>query len=152
MRLIKIGYWYSDQDPSAWIDRSWNEDERLATASYVLSGTAIRHCMGFSTCRICGVRNGNAEFTDGTYVWPEGLYHYLDAHQVRLPPDFVGHALAQIARFEDAESDETWWRAQRSAEVAAIAADVDDRRSPDQGNRTTLGDAAAELGVDLDDL
>jgi len=38
------------------------------------------------------------------------------------------------------------------AEDIAIAERIEERRSSDQGNRTTLADAAAELGVVLDDL
>src|SRR5262245_15617423 len=58
--------------------------------------------MGFSYCRFhCGKRwrpwgycvssdlLGTSELTDGEWLWPEGLPHYIDAHDVCLPEEFV---------------------------------------------------------------
>jgi len=42
----------------------------------------------------CGRHNGSAELADGTYCWPEGLAHYLEAHQVRPPEEFVEHVVS----------------------------------------------------------
>jgi len=39
---------------------------------------------------------GRGELTDGVYVWPEGLAHYLEKHNVRLPQEFVDHVLKSI--------------------------------------------------------
>jgi hypothetical protein len=48
-----------------------------------------------SFCRFgCGV-NGTIEQTDGVFVWPEGLAHYVEVHSVRLPEEFVEHARAR---------------------------------------------------------
>ena len=38
---------------------------------------------------------GCRELSDGTYVWPEGLAHYVEEHNVRLPQQFVDHVLAE---------------------------------------------------------
>ena len=35
--------------------------------------------------------NGAGEFSDGVYVWPEGLSHYVREHSVRLPEMVVRH-------------------------------------------------------------
>ena len=32
---------------------------------------------------------GSGEFSDGEWLWPEGLAHYIEAHQVRLPEPVV---------------------------------------------------------------
>lgn len=32
---------------------------------------------------------GSKCLTDGNWVWPEGLAHYIEAHEVRLPDEFV---------------------------------------------------------------
>lgn len=40
---------------------------------------------------------GASEFSDGVYVWPEGLAHYLEKHHVRLPQRFVDHVLREGA-------------------------------------------------------
>jgi hypothetical protein len=51
------------------------------------------HYMGFSTCRVCGKHLGCSDRTDGEWVWPDELSHYLRAHNVRLPDDFIEHVL-----------------------------------------------------------
>lgn len=112
----RIGLWVSEQqpdlpDPQALVDSSWNPDEREDVASYLSQGTVARGYMGFSTCRICGFsRNGNLEFTDGVFLWPQGLAHYVSEHSVRLPPDIVNHARARLQEIESATVDESWWR------------------------------------------
>src|SRR5262249_50221737 len=58
--------------------------------------------MGYSTCRFfCGKKwrsrgmslstrlLGSDELTDGEWIWPEGLPHYIEAHYVCLPEEFV---------------------------------------------------------------
>ena len=65
--------------------------------------------MGLSVCRVCGASNGYAEYSDGTYIWPSGLAHYVDQHDVRLPDEFVRHAVARLLEFEAAEIDGEWW-------------------------------------------
>jgi hypothetical protein len=114
MTLIRIGYWRAEHAPEwpdvhDFIDQSWSENERNVVSAYLLSGTAVRHCMGFSPCRICGKQNGNKEFSDGTFIWPEGLAHYIDEHAVRLPPRVVEHACDAMDRLESATVDASWW-------------------------------------------
>ncbi len=115
MTLTRIGYWRGETAPDwpdvlDFIDDSWNEDEREAVASYLRSGTAVRHCMGFSMCRICGRKNGTSEFSDGTFIWPEGLAHYVEDHAVRLPQRIVDHATDAMERLESAPVETTWWQ------------------------------------------
>lgn len=38
---------------------------------------------------------GSCDFTDGVWIWPEGLAHYVEKHDVILPDDFVQHAARQ---------------------------------------------------------
>ena len=33
---------------------------------------------------------GCHDFTDGEWIWPEGLAHYVEKHDVRLPDAFIG--------------------------------------------------------------
>lgn len=65
--------------------------------------------MGVSTCRMCGTPNGAGEFTDGVYVWPEGLAHYVQEHSVRLPAEFLAHVEWRSREQESAERDLAWW-------------------------------------------
>jgi len=45
-------------------------------------------------CRFCGREIGFRELTDGRWVWPEGLGHYVEAHDVRLPEAFLASVRA----------------------------------------------------------
>jgi hypothetical protein len=65
--------------------------------------------MGYSRCRICGKDNGAAEYTDGTYVWPEGLAHYIYDHAVRLPDELVAHACQRLSSVEGRDVASDWW-------------------------------------------
>lgn len=115
--LILLGYWrgYAADawpDPVDFIDSDWDEDDRDDVADYLGRGFVVRAYRGYSPCRFCGRDNGSMELSDGTYVWPEGLAHYLVEHSVRLPEPFVSHALTMIRAFESAGRDELWWRSQ----------------------------------------
>lgn len=113
--LILIGYWRGPRTSDRWprpqdmVDWSWDEEDREAVADYLARGHISRSCMGYSDCRICGVKNGVLEFSDGTYVWPEGLSHYVVEHGVRLPSQFVEHVRARIDAIESSSRDEAWW-------------------------------------------
>lgn len=115
MELILIGYWASERDDSwpdvtSFIDHSWDPDERFDVVHHLRRGMLARAWMGLSTCRICGELNGSLDLTDGTYLWPEGLAHYVAEHGVRLPARFVEHARQLRASFEDADVERTWWK------------------------------------------
>jgi hypothetical protein len=81
--LILIGYWRSEThpewpDPADLVDPQWDAQERHMVTMYLASGTIARTYMGFSPCRLCGRQNGSLEYTDGEFIWPEGLAHYLE--------------------------------------------------------------------------
>ena len=92
-----IGFWHSEQEPyfpdPAWfIDKNWDAAERQIVIDYLKKGTAIVYYRGFSWCRFkCHGGFGTTDLTDGTYVYPEGLVHYIEEHDVRLPDDFIHH-------------------------------------------------------------
>lgn len=117
MTLVLIGYWRSDRhpewpDPRDFVDPRWDQEERHVTRHYLSSGTVARAYMGLSECRLCGAQNGALEFTDGTFLWPQGLAHYVDEHAVRLPQRIVDHAVRRIRDLEDQPVDDRWWRDQ----------------------------------------
>ena len=117
--LILIGYWagpYTSAgwpDPRDFVDPAWDEDERIDVANYLTHAPECRWFMGLSECRFCGQPNGSAECSDGVFIWPEGLAHYVTEHQVRLPERFVRHALATVRSLEDRLVDTDWWRGQQ---------------------------------------
>jgi hypothetical protein len=114
--LRLVGYWCSPgddtyPDPAAWVDPAWDRNERLLVATYLMSGTLRRAYMGYSTCRICGRDNGASEYSDGVYAWPEGLAHYVEEHNVRLPSEFELHARERYLEVDQAEATTDWWLA-----------------------------------------
>ncbi|MEV4535024.1 hypothetical protein AB0J82_14455 [Asanoa sp. NPDC049518] len=97
--------------------------------AYPRSGTCFVAAAGFSTCRFCAARNGSVELTDGEhFIWPDGLAHYVETHQVSLPPDvravaarglaapFDSAALAALESdfldSDEAAVDIDWWLSQ----------------------------------------
>jgi hypothetical protein len=68
--------------------------------------------MGQSSCRFCGADNGALEYSDGVYQWPEGLAHYVSDHSVRLPGEFVAHAVERLDSLESSSPSLDWWLAQ----------------------------------------
>ena len=62
--------------------------------------------MGYSYCRICGNTLGSYERTDGTYIWPVDLSHYIRYHEIRLPMEFIKHIRTNSIRtINDYETD-----------------------------------------------
>lgn len=66
---------------------------REAIVGYLRAGREYASWRGSSYCRFgCGIGDasmGSRCLTDGEWVWPEGLSHYIEAHSVLLPEDFV---------------------------------------------------------------
>jgi len=80
-------------DPLSMICSSWCLTERSRIVDYLRTGITFAKWRGLSYCRFeCGisyVEMGYRCLSDGEWVWPEGLAHYVAAHDVRLPDDFV---------------------------------------------------------------
>jgi hypothetical protein len=114
--LILIGYWSGPQTSAGWpdvhdfVDEAWDEQERQDVGSYLKHGLVARAFMGYSRCRFCEENNGSLELTDGVYLWPQGLAHYVLEHGVRLPDVFVRHVDHQADLEEGLTVDNTWWR------------------------------------------
>lgn len=105
-KLLGIGYWYSDPlleipwnanfpDPRDLVDKSWFLKYGNMVARYLDSGLTLIQWRGISYCRFdCGVEGlpmGSQCLTDGLWVWPEGLSHYVLNHAVYLPDVFLHH-------------------------------------------------------------
>jgi hypothetical protein len=121
--LRLIGYWRSADprradetakwpDPVKFVDEDWDPRERSLVATYLSSGMIPWAGAGFSPCRLCDKPNGSCEYTDGVYVWPEGLSHYVQDHAVRLPREVIDHILAQVDEYDFAfeQVDRDWWQ------------------------------------------
>ena len=95
-----IGYWrgpsvddYDLPDPRNLVNNNQDPVIKEKIINYLESGTVKDYYMGFSLCRFCNCVNGCADMTDGIYVWPEGLLHYVKDHNVELPEEFVDYVL-----------------------------------------------------------
>jgi hypothetical protein len=95
--LRLIGYWRSEYDSTPWpdphdfVDDTWPAATRELVVAYLVRGRTLQQYRGLSLCRFCGLKVGSKELTDRMYCWPEGLAHYVAAHNVRLPDEFVTH-------------------------------------------------------------
>lgn len=109
--MKKVGFWKDTRDPD-WFDDLPNPVElglaRITQATldkiadYLAAGRVHERYMGYSYCRFdCGVDDsdmGSADLTDGAYIWPEGLAHYVRVHDVVLPKEFMEHVLARVGK------------------------------------------------------
>ena len=79
--------------PLELISPGWFGDEKTDLISYLRSGLVLFQYFGGSTCRfLCENRQlGGNELTDGVWIWPEGLAHYVEEHDVILPEEFVNY-------------------------------------------------------------
>jgi len=79
---------------TASVDVYWSGPERDAVIAYVTNRARMgTRYMGYHICRICGTKQGNADFSDSAYVWPEGFGHYIVSHGVKPPDHFIEHVL-----------------------------------------------------------
>ena len=95
--IKQIGYWRSEdafeEYPSAhdFINEFPYEGQEQVF-EHLQAGTSMPWATpGVSTCRICGMPNGSSDLSDGKFMWPEGLAHYVKEHNLRLPKAFEEH-------------------------------------------------------------
>lgn len=97
-RLLLVGYWRSPEeeqypDPRTLVGAGYPPDLRDRICRYLRAGVTSLSYMGYSNCRFsCGVPDhemGTEDLTDSTWVWPEGLVHYVEKHDIELPAGFV---------------------------------------------------------------
>ena len=99
--LKLIGYWKDTNSPHEWpdprhvVDEDWGKDSRSTIVNYLSSGVVVHEFLGYSSCRfgacVPDELMGSREFSDGVWIWPEGLAHYVEHHHVKLPDDFLQH-------------------------------------------------------------
>lgn len=99
--LQAIGFWSSFTeaglpDPARLVGPLEVEAERGQLVAYLRAGTVVETWRGWSDCRFdCGASGqemGHSDLSDGEWIWPEGLAHYVERHGVALPREFVDHA------------------------------------------------------------
>jgi hypothetical protein len=102
--LKGVGYWKplpglgADRDAdfpdvTLLVRPKWRLRDRKRIVAYLRAGSVHTRWRGLSYCRFrCGIDHsemGSRCLTDGEWVWPEGLAHYVEKHDVCLPDEFV---------------------------------------------------------------
>lgn len=122
--LILIGYWHDEHnnwpDPAWFVDEFWNNEEKQRVVAHMRNAKQMPYAAGgHSWCRFRCTANGlgNTEFTDGKYLWPEGLLHYIEYHHVKLPQVVVDDFLSTKENDFDANGEyninSEWWQQQK---------------------------------------
>ncbi len=120
MKLHAIGFWFNERAPSGYPRPQLlvgKMPQRARVLAYLRAGSVFEAYRARSFCRFaCGARAmGHRDLSDGVYLWPEGLAHYVEAHAVTLPPHFVQHALAdravEVAGPHEGRVDDSRWLA-----------------------------------------
>lgn len=100
-RLEVIGHWFRPEAPSTLprpqcLVGTWDAAARTAVLRHLRAGKVLVTFPDASFCRFdCGeTAMGTRDLTDGRFVWPEGLAHYVERHDVLLPERFVQHVIA----------------------------------------------------------
>jgi len=117
-----VGYWSEPLEVKEFVDEKWSPLLRWAVIGYLRSGEVHQSWRGSARCRFPGCRktdNGSQDLTDGDWKWPSGYAHYLTAHGVKPPPEFIAHVMRKIGmpgyctktgkkcRYSDATCDST---------------------------------------------
>jgi hypothetical protein len=77
--------------------------------------TRISDESGYYVRRLGPMPNGSWICCDDAWCWPDGLAHYVEAHGIRLPDQFVAHVAARDFHPASApkaviEPDDRFWR------------------------------------------
>jgi hypothetical protein len=107
-KLKVVGYWHDEFDGKDWlhpsflVDSGWELTDRDQIVRYLRSGVRIHEDLGYSHCRFANgppdEQMGNADLSDGVWIWPEGLWIYVSVYSVRLPSDLIAHMRANDFR------------------------------------------------------
>jgi hypothetical protein len=100
-QMPRVGYWRSPKEPhfphpGDFVDESWDTAERRKVIEYLEESYQIpMFSFGYSWCRMgCAdvpTDIGTQDLTDGVWLYPEGLVHYMRHHAVRPPEAFLEH-------------------------------------------------------------
>lgn len=87
----RVGYWGRKIGDDLPMPVPTGDEPDQDIINYLKAGDVHTPWLGYSTCRLCGCMNGTECLTDGTYMWPSGLAHYVEVHWIEMDEDFVAH-------------------------------------------------------------
>lgn len=110
--LRRVGFWCSRRedlddpcnpgypDPVQLVDPQWRAPIRDRLIAYLRDGQQVCLYGGSSHCRFDGCEYsrgglGSTDLSDGAWIWPEGLCHYVQEHDVRIPDEMVDDIAAR---------------------------------------------------------
>jgi hypothetical protein len=154
--LRAIGFWFNEAAPGPYprpqdLVGRWPAARRRAVIAYLEAGATFEAYPAWSFCRFgCGIAGramGRRDLTDGVWVWPEGLAHYVEAHGVSLPDAFVAAVGRGVIRPApaDARIDDRPWLAWGRAQGACL--DLRGWELPGAAARSRIAAAMQPLGV-----
>lgn len=78
---------------STWTAPEWQPEDRDALLSYVENAPLVVASSDLkSPCLVCGAFQSSSDFrSDGDWLWPADLVHYISQHRVRLPESMILH-------------------------------------------------------------
>jgi hypothetical protein len=95
-----FGYWGGKSIPQSGLpcvddfaDPDWRPRDKKKLLNYLEKAPVLMTSGPSATCLVCGcdVGNNSKNHSDGVWVWPAGLSHYVREHAVVLPQAFVDH-------------------------------------------------------------
>ena len=96
-----FGYWKQDgdyynncPDLTDWIGvDSVTTTNIESIINYLDSGGFVAASPSEEVCHLCGkiIDSSKVILTDGVWMWPKSLSHYLHFHKLHLPEEFIKH-------------------------------------------------------------
>jgi len=107
--LTRVGFWWSPDEPHLphprdFVDVTWDSLEKERVVAYLRDSYYLNYFLGMSWCRFgCPYPAdiGSCDMTDGRWLFPEGLAHYVSDHSVKPPAAFLDHMRRMEFRVPD---------------------------------------------------
>jgi hypothetical protein len=79
-------------DIDSFIDKTWHPEDKSLIINYLkISPNVVASSAMPTMCMLCGEMLGDpgSFFSDGYWLWPERLVHYIEKHNLRIPDEMV---------------------------------------------------------------
>jgi len=95
-----FGFWKAselDSEELPWVhdftDENWNPKDKERLLAYIYNCPLVIVSGSIRTkCLLCDDELASSDFvSDGEWLWPKDLTHYMMKHFVRLPDKFIEH-------------------------------------------------------------